>query len=110
MLSKTKLKGVEKLTATITLTNSGKYDGEEVVQLYITDPVASVTRAVKDLKGFQKIMLKVGESKEVSFQIGTEQLSFYNCNLKKVTEPGEFIVHIGTSSSKVQSASFQWHK
>lgn len=110
MLSKNKLKGEEKLTATITLTNSGKYDGEEVVQLYITDPVASVTRAVKDLKGFQKIMLKVGESKEISFQISTEQLSFYNSDLKKVTEPGEFIVHIGTSSSKVQSASFQWSK
>ncbi|MEN9685928.1 MAG: beta-glucosidase BglX [Bacteroidota bacterium] len=110
MLSTTKLKGTEQLTATVTLTNAGKYDGEEVVQLYITDPVASVTRAVKDLKGFQKIMLRAGESKEISFSIGTEQLSFYNSDLKKITEPGEFIVHIGTNSAKVQSASFNWTK
>jgi beta-glucosidase len=110
MLSKTVLKGEEKLTATVTLTNAGKYAGEEVVQLYISDPVASVTRAVKDLKGFQKILLQPGESKEVSFQIGTEQLSFFNSDLKKVWEPGKFVVHIGTNSSQVQSAELQWNK
>jgi beta-glucosidase len=110
MLSKTVLKGEEKLTATVTLTNAGKYAGEEVVQLYISDPVASVTRAVKDLKGFQKILLQPGESKEVSFQIGTEQLSFFNSELKKVWEPGKFVVHIGTNSAQVQSAELQWNK
>ena len=110
MLSKKSLKGEEKLTATVTLTNEGKYAGEEVVQLYITDPVASVTRAVKDLKGFQKIMLQPGESKEISFVITTDQLSFYNSDLKKIWEPGKFIVHIGTNSSDVQSAELQWSK
>ncbi len=110
MLGKNSLKGEEKLTATVTLTNTGKYAGEEVVQLYITDPVASVTRAVKDLKGFQKIMLQPGESKEISFVITTEQLSFYNSDLKRVWEPGKFIVHIGTNSSHVQSAELQWSK
>ena len=110
MVSKTKLKGEEKLTVTVTLSNTGKYAGEEVVQLYITDPVASVTRAVKDLKGFQKIMLQPGESKEISFQITTEQLSFFNSELKKVWEPGKFIIHIGTNSSNVQSADVEWSK
>ena len=110
MLSKTKLKGEEKLTATVTLTNAGKYAGEEVVQLYITDPIASVTRSVKDLKGFQKVMLQAGESKEISFQITTEQLSFFNSDLKKVWESGKFIVHIGTNSSNVQSVELEWNK
>jgi beta-glucosidase len=109
-LSKTNLKGNEALTASVTLTNSGKYAGEEVVQLYITDVVASVTRAVKDLKGFQKIMLQPGESKEVSFKITPEQLKFYNSNLKYDWESGEFVVHIGTSSSDVKSAKLKWNK
>lgn len=110
MLSKTNPKGEEKITATVTVSNTGKYAGEEVVQLYITDPVASVTRAVKDLKGFQKITLQPGESKEVSFTIGTEQLSFFNSDLRKVWEPGKFIIHIGTSSSNVKSAELNWSK
>lgn len=109
-LSRTILKGEEKLTAGVTIQNTGKYAGEEVVQLYISDPVASVTRSVKDLKGFQKILLQAGESKEISFQITTEQLSFFNDNLKKVWEPGKFVIHIGTSSSEVQSAALQWNK
>jgi beta-glucosidase len=109
-LSKSKLKGEEKLTATITLTNTGKYAGEEVVQLYISDPVASITRSVKDLKGFQKIMLQPGESKEISFEITTEQLSFFNSDLQKVWEPGKFIVQIGTNSSNVHSAELWWDK
>ncbi len=110
MLSNASPKGDTKITATVTVTNDGKYAGEEVVQLYITDPVASVTRAVKDLKGFQKIALQPGESKEVSFTIGTEQLSFFNSDLKKVWEPGKFIVHIGTSSSNVKSAELNWSR
>jgi beta-glucosidase len=110
MLSKTNPKGNEKITTTVTVTNTGKFSGEEVVQLYITDPVASVTRAVKDLKGFQKIALQPGESKEVSFTIGTDQLSFYNSDLKRIWEPGTFIVHIGTSSADVKSAQLSWTK
>lgn len=109
-LSKTTLKGEEKLTATVTLTNSGKYAGEEVVQLYITDPVASISRSVKDLKGFQKLALQPGESKEVSFVITTEELKFFNSELKKVWEPGTFIIHLGTSSASVKSAEVVWNK
>lgn len=109
-LSRTVLKGEEKLTASVTLQNTGRYAGEEVVQLYISDPVASVTRSVKDLKGFQKILLQAGETKEISFQITTEQLSFFNYDLKKVWEPGKFVIHIGTNSSEVQSAALQWNK
>lgn len=110
VLSKNKLKGNETLTATVTLTNTGKYAGEEVVQLYISDPVASVTRSVKDLKGFQKIMLQPGESRQVSFSITTAQLSFYNSELQKVWEPGRFIVQIGTSSADVKQAELWWDK
>ncbi len=109
-LSKTSLRGNETLTASVELTNTGKYAGEEVVQLYISDPVASVTRAVKDLKGFQKVMLQPGETRKISFQITTEQLSFYNSELKKVWEPGKFVIEIGTSSASVQKAELVWQK
>jgi len=109
-LSKTSLKGNETLTATVTLTNSGKYAGEEVVQLYISDPVASVTRSVKDLKGFQKVSLNAGESKEVSFKITTGSLKFYNTDLKYDWESGEFIVHIGTNSRDLSSGKVIWVK
>lgn len=109
-LSKTILKGEEKLIASVTLTNSGKYAGEEVVQLYVSDPVASVSRSVKDLKGFQKVMLQPGESKEISFTITTEELKFFNSELKRVWEPGKFVIHIGTSSSQVKSAEVSWDK
>jgi len=76
-LSKTKLKGNETLNASVTVTNTGKYAGEEVVQLYISDPVASISRSVKELKNYQKIALQPGESKEVSFNITTKDLKFY---------------------------------
>ncbi|MBY0480910.1 MAG: beta-glucosidase BglX [Chitinophagaceae bacterium] len=109
-LSKKELKGNEKLTASVVLKNAGNYAGEEVVQLYISDPVASITRSVKDLKGFQKVSLQAGESKTVSFEIGTEQLSFFNSDLKKVWEPGEFIIQIGTSSAEVKSEKLVWNK
>jgi beta-glucosidase len=109
-LSKTNLTGNEKLIASVDVKNTGNYDGEEVVQLYISDPVASVTRAVKDLKGFQKIALKTGEIKSVQFEITPEQLSFYNNDLKRVWEAGEFIIQIGTNSSDVKSARVTWKK
>lgn len=109
-LSKTQLKGQEKLMASITLQNTGKYGGEEVVQMYISDPVASVARSVKDLKGFKKVYLNAGETKELTFEISTEELSFFNSDLKKIWEPGKFLVHIGTNSSQLQSASFEWNK
>lgn len=109
-LNKANLKGNETLTASVTLTNTGKYAGEETVQLYITDVVASVTRAVKDLKDFQKVILQPGESKEVSFTITPEQLKFFNSSLKYDWESGEFVVHIGTNSSDVKSAKLNWIK
>ena len=109
-LGKKQLKGEEKLTATVTVTNTGKYAGEETVQLYITDPVATVTRAVKDLKGFRKVFLQPGEKKEISFTITTEDLKFYNSDLKHVWEAGEFIIQVGTNSSSVKSGSVQWEK
>ncbi len=109
-LSKTNLKGNETLTATVTVTNTGKSAGEEVVQLYISDPVASISRSVKELKNFKKISLQPGEQKEVSFKITTEDLKFYNTALKYDWEPGEFKVQIGTNSSDVHSASIQWIK
>jgi beta-glucosidase len=109
-LSKNKLKGDETLTATVTITNTGKYAGEETVQLYISDPVASVTRAVKDLKGFKKVFLQPGEKKELSFAVTTASLKFYNSNLKYDWEPGEFIIQVGTNSASTKSASVQWVK
>jgi beta-glucosidase len=109
-LSKDLLKGNEVLTATVTLTNTGKYRGEEVVQLYITDPVASVTRSVKDLKGFQKVNLDPGESKEVSFKITTDALKFYHSDLKYDWESGEFIIHVGGNSRDLSSAKVNWSK
>ena len=107
-LDKTKLKGNETLKATVTVTNTGKYAGEEVVQLYISDPVASISRSVKELKNFQKIMLQPGESKEVSFNVTIADLKFYNSRLVYDWEPGEFIVQIGANSSDVHSAPVQW--
>jgi beta-glucosidase len=109
-LSKTNLKGNETLTATVTVTNTGKMTGEEVVQLYISDPVASISRSVKELKHFKKIMLQPGEQKEVSFNITTNDLKFYNTKLNYDWEPGEFVVEIGTNSSDVHKASVQWLK
>jgi beta-glucosidase len=109
-LSKTSLKGNETLTATVTLTNAGKYSGEEVVELYISDPVASVTRPVKVLKGFQKVSVNTGESKEVSFKITTDQLKFFNTDLKYDWEGGEFVIEIGTNSRDVSSAKVNWTK
>ncbi|QHS57943.1 beta-glucosidase BglX [Mucilaginibacter sp. 14171R-50] len=109
-LSKTRLKGNETLTATVTVTNSGHYDGEEVVQLYITDPVASISRPVQELKGFIKINLKAGEQQDVSFKITTQQLKFYNSQLKYDWEPGDFIVRIGTNSADTKSAGIKWAK
>ena len=103
-------KGNQSITATAKITNTGKYAGEETVQLYISDPVASVTRSVKDLKGFKKIMLQPGESKDITFTITPEDLKFYNTALQHVWEPGEFIIQIGTNSQDVKSVKINWMK
>ena len=94
------------ITATVTVTNTGKYDGSEVVQLYIRDLIGSVTRPVKELKGFEKIFLKAGESKQVSFKLTADMLKFYNYNLDFVCEPGDFEVMIGGDSRDVNKALF----
>ncbi|MEX6687810.1 beta-glucosidase BglX [Danxiaibacter flavus] len=109
-LSTTMPKGNQTLQAAVTITNTGKYAGEETAQLYITDPVASVTRSVKELKGFQKVLLQPGESKEITFDITPEELKFYNEKLAYIWEPGEFIIHIGTNSNEVKSAKVKWMK
>jgi beta-glucosidase len=96
-----------KITASVTVTNTGSYDGEEVVQLYIRDMIASIARPVKELKGFQKIFLKKGESKEVSFNISINDLKFYNSSLKYVAEPGDFKVFIGSNSEDVKEGAFK---
>ncbi len=94
------------IKATVTVTNTGNYDGDEVVQLYIRDLVGSVTRPVKELKGFERISLKKGESKTVSFTINADLLKFYNSNLEYVCEPGEFEVMVGTNSHDVAMKKF----
>jgi len=109
-LSNPLAKGNQSITASITLKNSGKYDGSEVVQLYIRDLVGSVTRPVKELKGFQKIALKAGESKTVTFNITPEELKFYNADLKYDWEPGEFAIMVGGNSKDVKSAKVNWAK
>ena len=103
-------KGNQKVNASVTVTNSGKYAGKEVVQLYIRDVVGTVTRPVKELKGFQKIELKPGESRTISFDITTEALKFYNNDLKYDWEPGEFQVMIGGNSRDVKSVKINWVK
>jgi beta-glucosidase len=106
-LNKTSMKMNERITASITVTNTGKYDGEEVVQLYIRDLIGSVTRPVKELKEFQKIKLKAGESKKVNFTINVNDLKFYNSDLKFVAEPGDFKLFIGGNSRDVKELIFK---
>ena len=95
-----------KITASVTVTNMGNYDADEIVQMYIRDMVGSVARPVKELKGFERIHLKKGESRTVSFDITAEQLKFYNSALNWVCEPGEFEVMVGGNSRDVQTKKF----
>ena len=109
-LSSTSLKGNQQLTATVTVTNDGAVAGKEIVQLYIRDRVGSITRPVKELKGFQKITLKAGESRKVSFTITPEDLKFYNNDLKYDWEAGEFDIMVGGNSRDVKSVKINWAK
>ena len=95
-----------KLKASVQVTNTGKYEAEEVVQLYLRDLEASISRPKKELKGFQKIKLKPGETKEVIFEITEPLLRFYNSNLQFVSEPGAFDLMIGTNSVDVETVRF----
>jgi beta-glucosidase len=106
-LSNSSLKAGQKISASVTVTNTGNKTGKEVVQLYIRDLVGTSTRPVKELKGFQKIELKAGESKSVSFDIAVDDLKYYNYDLKYVAEPGDFRVFIGGNSRDVKEANFK---
>ncbi|MGV3545927.1 MAG: beta-glucosidase BglX [Pedobacter sp.] len=106
-ISNNTLKPGQKITVTTSVTNSGSVAGEEVVQLYIRDLVGTSTRPVKELKGFQKISLKPGESKTVSFSITEDMLRFYNSQLKFVSEAGDFKAFVGTNSRDVKEVDFK---
>ena len=101
-LSKKKMKANEQVAVSVTIRNTGKYDGEEIVQLYLRDRVGSVVRPVKELKDFSKIKLRPGESRTIQFIINKEKLSFYNQQLQWVAEPGEFDLMIGASSRDIR--------
>ncbi|MDN3657738.1 beta-glucosidase BglX [Ferruginibacter paludis] len=107
-LSSKTIKGNQSITATVTVTNAGNRAGKEVVQLYTRDLVGSITRPVKELKGFQKITLAAGESKKVTFTISNADLKFYNSDLKYVAEPGDFKLFIGGNSRDVKEADFKY--
>ena len=109
-LSSKNLKGNQTLKVSVELKNSGKYDGAEVVQLYVRDLVGSNTRPVKELKGFQKVFLKAGESKTVTFNVTPEDLKFYDNNLKYDWESGEFEFFVGGDSQKTVSQKVTWNK
>lgn len=110
-VNKTELHGdSDHLIVRIIIRNIGSYDGEEVVQLYISDPSASVTRAVYELKNFQKIFLHSQQHEEVSFIITTNDLKFFNDNLDYIWEEGDFIIYIGPDSINTQSIQIKWFK
>jgi beta-glucosidase len=93
--------------ASVTVTNSGYRSGEEVVQMYVQDLTGSVTRPVKELKGFEKILLKPGEAKEVTFTLTSADLRFYTASMKFAAEPGKFKLMIGTNSEDLKETYFE---
>ncbi|KAA2222752.1 glycoside hydrolase family 3 N-terminal domain-containing protein [Chryseobacterium sediminis] len=110
VLSSTSLTGNQTLNISVTVSNTGKYDGEEVVQLYIRDLFGKVVRPVKELKGFQKVLIKKGESKKIEFKLTPEDLKFFDDNLNFDWESGEFDIMIGTDSQHVQTKRINWTK
>ncbi len=107
-LSATSMPRNGSIEASVTVTNSGQRDGATVVQLYLNDPVASISRPVQELRGFQRIMLKAGESQTVRFNIDVEALKFWNQRMQHVAEPGKFNVMIGLDSVRTQNAQFDY--
>lgn len=105
-ISSDQMKEGSKLKVSVDVANTGNYDGKEIVQLYIRDVVGSVTRPLKELKGFQKIGLKKGEKQTISFDIRTEDLKFYNSELQYVAEPGLFEVFVGGNSDTSNKVNF----
>jgi beta-glucosidase len=96
----------DSLTVRVTVTNAGERAGTEIVQLYVRDDAASVTRPVRQLKGFRRVELAPGASREVVFQIGPDDLAFWNLDMERVVEPGDFTVFVGGSSTATQEARF----
>lgn len=105
-LDKSEISGGQRLKVTVTVENTGDYDGEEVVQLYLSDVVRSITPPKRQLKGFKKVMIKKGERKEVSLTLTEDDLKFYNGNLEFIAEQGEFVVYVGPNSDAELSRSF----
>ena len=101
-----KITSDQKIEVKLDVLNSGSFDGQEVVQLYIRDMVGSITRPVKEFKGFEKVFLKKGEKRTISFFIGIDDLKFYNADLKYIAEPGEFEVYVGGNSREVLKEKF----
>ena len=102
LMSKKKMNVNDQIEVSVTITNTGQYDGEEIVQLYLRDLVGSIARPVEELKDFKKIKLQAGQGKTVTFVIDREKLSFYNQKLQWVAEPGEFDLMIGASSRDIR--------
>ncbi len=105
-LSSKQISMKDSLSVSVEVKNTGKYDGEEVVQLYVRDLVGSITRPVKELKGFKKIMIKAGESKQISFTLKPSDLAFYTRDMTFKAEPGDFRVFVGTNSAECKEAEF----
>jgi len=105
-LSNNQMKMNDSITVSVTVKNTGRYNGEEVVQLYVRDLVGSVTRPVKELKGFRKVLIKTGESKDISFTIKALDLAFYTKDMSFKAEPGDFKVFAGTNSVDCKEATF----
>jgi len=106
-ISKNKMTATETITAEIDAKNTGKYDGKEVVQLYIQDLFGSVTRPVRELKAFQKVMIKAGETKTIRFEISPEQLKFFDADKKFTVENGDFKLWIGGNSACQDFVAFE---
>jgi len=100
--SKKSMSNKEMITVSFDLKNTGKYAGEEVAQLYLRQMVAQPIRPIKELKGFEKVMLQPGETKTITFTVDKEKLSFYNDKLERITQPGEFRLMIGSASDDIR--------
>jgi beta-glucosidase len=96
-----------RVTVSVDIENTGKRTGDEVVQLYIRDVAASVTRPVKELKGFQRVTLQPGEKKRIELMLGPEQLAFWNRQMRFTVEPGEFKVMVGANSEDLLETAFE---
>lgn len=106
-IDRKRIRAEEKLSVTVDVTNTGDYSGEEVVQIYIRDKVASITRPMKELKGFKKITIDSGETQSVSFELTVSDLKFYNSRLDFIAEPGEYEVFVGTNSAETIQTGFE---